>query len=350
MSINIFQPEVMDAVLRVTPPQAAFFRDTFFKTRKLEPNTKVRCDFYKGTRRTAPFVSEKAPARVTEKIGYYTEEYETPLVRVKDVTDIEDLMKRLPGELVQSGYSPDTRAVELLTNVMQDFESQIARREEVMCAQAMLTGKIPVVGENVNYEVDFGFTNKSTLSQLWDASNATADPLADLKAMAVQCMKKGYRKPNLCIMERSAFDAFSKRCIALGSLDQKHFLDLSLEPSARGENLTYCGRLRDPDLEIYIYDEWYLDDWSGAAREEKPVMPKGYILLASSNAAFSMYYGVMVFAEENTRTFRSVIGTRAADSWVQKEPAQRFITLSSRPLPVPHEVDSWYVAQVSATV
>jgi len=34
---------------------------------------------------------------------------------------------------------------------------------------------------------------------------------------------------------------------------------------------------------------------------------------------------------------------------VQKEPAVRFLTLNSRPLPVPHEVDSWFVATVSAT-
>ena len=95
------------------------------------------------------------------------------------------------------------------------------------------------MGENVNYEVDFGFTNKSTLSQLWDASNATADPLADLKAMAVQCMKKGYRKPNLCIMERSAFDAFSKRCIALGSLDQK----MCIRDSPYREGVSLCAKI-----------------------------------------------------------------------------------------------------------
>lgn len=353
MPIDVFRPETMDAIVRVMPPQTRFFKNTFFGLDKPEPTIDIRADFYKGKRRVAPFVSEKGIAKVAAKNGYVSDKFTTPLVKVKDTTDIEDLMKRLPGELLMnSGFSPDERAVQLLATTLDDFNEQIARREEVMCAQAMLNGVINVIGEDVNYIIDFGFTNKTTLTStaMWDNASSVADPVADLKAWSVTCMKNGYRKPNICVMERSAYDAFINRCKALGYFDQRNFLDINIEPSMRSENVTYCGRMRDPDLEIYIYDEWYLDDWTTPGTiAEKALMPKGKVLLASTNAKFSMYYGVMTFTDPATNAFRSIMGTRAADSWVQKEPAQRFLTLNSRPLPVPHEVDSWFVATVSAT-
>ncbi len=353
MAIDIFTPEVMDAVVRVMPPQPAFFKNTFFKgAPKTEPTIDVRVDFFKGKRRVAPFVSDKAKAKVSEKIGYASDKFTTPLVKVKDTTGIEDIMKRLPGELLQSGLNPDERAVQLLAQTLADFDEQITRREEVMIAQALFTGKIPVVGEGVNYEIDFNFTNTETLTgtALWDNASSVADPIADLKAWSVTCMQNGYRKPNICVMDRSAYAAFIDRCKALGYFNQWNFLDLNIQPSVANDNVTFCGRLRDPNLEIYIYDEWYLDDWTTPGTViEKPMVPKGKILLASTNAKTSLYYGILTFADENAKTLRSVMATRAADSWIEKEPPSRFITLNSRPLPVIHEVDSWFVATVSAT-
>lgn len=349
--IDIFTPEVMDAVVRVTPPQQAFLKNTFFRVAKPEPTEKIRADFYKGKRRVAPFVSPKNAAKASEKIGYVSDEFITPLVKVKDITTIEDVMKRLPGELLMnSGMNPDDRAIQLLTNTMMDFDEQITRREEVMCKQILFDGKIVVIGEGVNYEIDLGFTNSTVLSgtSMWDDVASIADPIEQLKAWSTICIQKGYRKPNICIMERSAYAAFISRCKALGYFNQFNFLDVNIEPSMVNENVTYCGRLRDPNLEIYIYDEFYLDDWSVEWKvNEVPMVPKGKILLASTNMKTSLYYGVMTFADEVTKTLRSVIGTRAADSWVQKEPAARFLTLNSRPLPIAHEIDSWYVAQVS---
>ena len=353
MPIDLFTPATMDAVVHVMPTNEGFFKKTFFNVDKPEPTEKVLVDVYKGKRRVAPFYSGKGVAPLSEKIGYATNEFQTPLTGAKDVTNIEDIMRRLPGELLMnSGTSPDERAVQLLAQTLNDFNAQIARREEVMCVQALMEGKESVIGEDVNYEIDFGLssTHKVTLSTLWDASSTTADPIADLKTLSVLNMKDGYRKPNICIMSRDSYAAFISRCKALNYFNQWNFLDLSIEPTAKGENVTYCGRLRDPDLEIYIYDEWYLDDWTAPGTiTEKPMIPKGKILLASTNARYSTYYGVLTFTDPVTNAFRSVIGTRGADSWIQKEPAQRFLKLCARPLPVPNEIDSWCVATVSAT-
>lgn len=352
--MDLFTPETMDGVVRVMPTVHTFFRDTFFRTTKPEYTEKVRVDFVKGTRKIAPFVNLKDKAKVIEKRGYITDEFTTPVIKIKDVTNIEDMLNRLPGELLQnSGITPYDRGVQLMSEQLATFEDMIVRREEWMCVQAMMTGKIPVIGEGVNYEIDFGFTNKSTVSTLWDATTGTPTPHADLQAAVLACKKNGYRTPDICIMERSAYNAFIKACKGDDYFkEHKDIFDImTIRPERRTDAVTYVGRLRDPDLDVYVYDEWFIDDWTDPdAPVEKSLMPKGKILLASTGARYSRYYGLMMFTDPNTGNFRQVVGTRAADSWISKEPDARFLTLNSRPLPVPHEVDSWYVLTVSATV
>lgn len=352
MSIDIFTPETMDRVVRSMPQRGSFFKDTFFRVEKPEFNETIRVDFYKGKRRLAPFVNLKDKAKVIEKAGYSTDTFTTPMIAMKDVTTIEDMVKRLPGELLQnSGITPLQRGIQLMAQQLADFDDMISRREEWMCAQAMLTGKIPVIGENVNYEIDFGFTNKATVSQQWDTS-ANPTVYKDLQAAALACMQNGYRKPDICIMERSAYQAFLRATKLDEEFKQQSELYniVQVKPRYINENLTYVGRIKDPDLEVYVYDEWFIDDWTDPSNPtEKQMMPKGTILLASTRAQFSMYYGLMSFTDPNTNNFRQVVGKRGADTWVQKEPDARFMKLASRPLPVPHEVDSWYVLEVSAT-
>lgn len=351
--MDLFTPEIMDGVIKAMPPVHTFFKDTFFNVVKPEYAEKVRVEFVKGSRKVAPFVNLKDKAKVIKKLGYSSETFETPVIRVKDVTTIEDMLKRLPGELLQnSGITPLDRGIQLMAEQLSSFEEMISRREEWMCVKAMMDGVIPVVGEGVNYEIDFGFTNKSAVSVLWDSTTGTPTPYKDLQAAVLQCKMKGYRTPNICIMERSAYNAFIEACKKDEYFkNQKEIFDvITVRPERRNDAVTFVGRLRDPDLDIYVYDEWYVDDWTDPENPvEKSLMPKGKILLASTTARTSLYYGLQVFTDPQTGNFRQVIGTRAADSWVQKDPDARFLTLNARPLPVPHEVDSWYVMTVSTT-
>ena len=352
--MELFTPEIMDGVIKAMPPVNTFFKDTFFNVAKPEYAEKVRVEFQKGSRKIAPFVNLKDKAKVIKKLGYVSDEFETPVIRVKDVTTIEDMLKRLPGELLQnSGITPLDRGIQLMAEQLASFEEMITRREEWMCVRAMMDGVIHVIGDGVNYDIDFGFTNKSTVSTLWDSKDGTPTPHADLQAAVLACKQKGYRTPNICIMERSAYNAFIEACKKDDYFkNQKDIFDvMTVRPERRDDAVTFVGRLRDPDLDIYVYDEWFVDDWTDPENPvEASLMPKGKILLASTSAKYSLYYGLQMFTDPATGNFRQVIGTRAADSWVQKDPDARFLTLGARPLPVPHEVDSWYVMTVSTTV
>ena len=345
MPIDIFSTEIMHGVVERLPNQSAFFKRTFFGNDKPEIGTKIRVEFKKGARKVAPFVTVKDKAGIVQKRGFSTEDFETPLVKMKDVTTVEDLLTRRAGELIHAGIKPEQRAIEQLTETMVDFDEYITRREELMCVQALFDGKLEIKGENVDYDIDFGFSNKIVLTEKWDVSTK-ADPLKDLSDMVLACRKNGLVNPNVVVMERSAFYAFQKRCMELGYFDQRNFLNVEIAPSIKDEGVVYMGTLRDPKLEIYVYDEWYIDPIDD---EQKSMLPKGKILVASTKMKTTMFYGENTVMDDETKKFKTVVGRRCSKTWVENDPDARFVQLQSRPLPVPHEVDSWCVATVSAT-
>lgn len=350
MPISIYDPRVMDQVVRLLPATGGFFRDTFFKRRLPVKGEKIDVDFYKGKRRISPFVNPKSAAKTVEKIGYKTNTFTTPLLKPKDVTTIEDISVRVAGESVYGGLTAEERALMLLTNSFQEFNDMNIRREEWMASRAMLTGKIPVIGEGVNYEIDFGFTNKAVLSgaDLW--SSDTSDPLADIDEWVLTCQKNGYHTPNVCLMSQDAYNAFMKRIVALKYTDQlsQNLNVLQLNPMQLSENVIYGGKIIKYNIDIYIYNEWFIDDWTDPSNPvESPIVPAGTVMLASTNAKTTIYYGEITLTDSNTASgFRSVISDRAAQTWIEEDPAARYLALHSRPLPCPQEVDSWYVATI----
>lgn len=100
-------------------------------------------------------------------------------------------------------------------------------------------------------------------------------------------------------------------------------------------------------MDIYTYNEWYLDNWTNKEEpEDKPLLPANIVVLLSTEANYSMYYGAVGVTDEAGKTIEVVEGSRIPEQWVERRPPRRFLQLNSAPLCVPHEVDSWYVATV----
>ncbi|MDF9845583.1 hypothetical protein M2105_006659, partial [Paenibacillus sp. PastF-1] len=57
-------------------------------------------------------------------------------------------------------------------------------------------------------------------------------------------------------------------------------------------------------------------------------------------------YGANVIMDPKTEQFTKVTGQITPQSWVTVEPAQRWLQMLSRPLPVPANVAGWAVAKV----
>ena len=345
-----YEPRTMGKIIERMPPLHTFLKTTFFNRTQTFVTKSVDVDFKKGNRALAPFVHPKIGGKTIPNSGYQVKQYTPPMIAPDKITTADDLTSRMAGENIYSGMSPADRAVRKLAEDFAELNEMITRREEWMAAQAIFTGKIPIVGEALNEEIDFSFTNKETLAAAKKWSAATADPLGDLKRWRKQVQMTGFVNCNICIMADDVATAFINNEKVKSLLDIKAYDLAVIKPKELPNGVTYVGSISGMGLDIYTYNEWYLDDWTDpAAPVQKPLVPDGTIALLSTAAAYSMYYGAVTLLDGRggaAESFITVEGSRVPDTWTKRNPARRFLQLNSNPLPVPHEVDSWFVAVV----
>ena len=350
MPISIYEPRTMAKLVERMPRVTTFIRDTFFRNVETFDTQKVDVDFKKGNRALAPFVHKKIGGVTIENEGYETHTYEPPLVAPNKITTVDDILKRTPGESLYNGKTPNQRAVEKLQKDFTELDEMITRREEWMCCQALFTGKIPVLdknGKEIQAEIDFNFTNKVTLKsgEKWNAS--TGGKIKQLKAWRKQVEKTGFVKCDICIMGDDALEAFLADEEVLKILDTERYDLAVIAPKELPSGAFYVGTLKGENLDIYGYNGWYLDNWTDKTKpENKPLVPANIVAMLSSEAVYSMYYGAVAIVDENGKTIEVVEGSRVPEQWVERRPARRFVQLDSAPLCVPHEVDSWLIAEV----
>ena len=349
MAISIYDPRTMGKLVERMPKVHTFVRDTFFRNRETFDTQKIDVDFKKGNRALAPFVHKKKGGATIDNEGFQTNTYEPPLVAPNKITTIDDILKRTPGESLYNGKSPNQRAVEIQRD-FTELDEMITRREEWMCCQSLFRGKILILDKNgkaIQEEIDFQFTNKETLKTADSWKTKKGGKIAQLKAWRKQVQKKGFVNCNICLMGSDALEAFLSDEEVQKMLDVRRFEVAVIAPKELPNGATYIGTIHEIGMDIYTYNEWYLDNWTNAEKpEDKPLLPDNIVALLSTEANYSMYYGAVGIVDEAGKTIAVVEGSRIPEQWVERRPARRFLQLSSAPIPVPHEVDSWFIATV----
>ena len=345
---SIYTPRTLKKIVERMPPVHTFFRDTFFKTRETFNTKSVDVDFRKGNRALAPFVHPKVGGKTIQNSGYQTKSYTPVLLAPNKVTTVDDLLERTAGENPYSGRKPAERAVEKLAEDLRELKEMIVRREEQMAAAAIFTGQIPIIGDGIDEVIDFGFTNMETIvtaTMKW--SDASSDPMEDIERWHEKVQKDGFVNCNICVMARNVVNAFIRHPKVKEALDVRAYDLAVIKPRELPNGVTYIGTIKKLGLDIYQYNEWYLDDWTNpAAPEEKPLVPEGTLALLSTEADYSIYYGAINMIPEEGKGFATVEGDMVPQTWVERRPDRRFLQINSKPLTVPHEVNSWFVAHV----
>lgn len=340
----VFDPRTMLEAVRIMKPKTTFFRTFFMRNVRPSDQKTVQVDVKRGGAVLAPIVNEIIGGKPTTLGGYKSNVLKTPLVAPDKVITSDDLSVRLPGENPYAALTTQDRDAALLAESLEELDGEITRREEWMCAQALLNGKIDYKSKDAEYKVDFQFQNLITLTgtDLW--SNSGSDPISMIESWQDDyILKYGYQKGDILIGSVDAINAFwnHPKIQALLKNFQGNFV--SVAPKIIAPGITYVGTINYLGIDVYKYAETYLDDVDNAV---KPYIPSGHVILLSSGANYEMGYGSVDIADENSETIRSIVGARVPDSWVEKRPTRRMVNLSSRPLPIPREVDSWVSAQV----
>lgn len=344
ITASIYNPRTMGKIVSRIPPVRTFLRDTFFKNRQTFSTESIEVDFKKGNRALAPFVHPKVGGQTILNSGYQTKSYTPPLVAPNKITTVDNLLKRLPGENPYSGVTSAERAVQKMSDDFRELDEMSVRREEWMASEAIFKGQIPIIGRGINEVIDFSFTNKETVAKKW--SSDTSDPLSDLERWRTLVQKDGFVNCNICIMANDVSSAFVNHAKVQKALDVKAYDLAVIKPRELPNGVTYIGSINKLGLDIYEYNEWYLDNWSDPnAPVQKSLVPSGTVAILSTAAEYSFYYGAITVLDDNG-SFITVEGCRVPETWVERRPSRRFLQLSTKPLPVPHEVNSWFVAKV----
>ncbi|MBE6901405.1 MAG: major capsid protein [Ruminococcaceae bacterium] len=345
MAYDIYTTRHLAGIIKRTAPVTTFLRDTFFRNVKTFDTEKVLFDVVMGGREVAPFVHPVKGGKVISNQGYETKEYTAPLVSPEMATTADELMKRAPGEDLDSELTPTQRGMGQLGEDLSKMDDSITRREEVMCAELLFSGGITVKGEGIDEYIDFGFSNFETLDTKW--SDPASDPFADIQRWYDEISKNGLVKADIMIMSQDVANAFINNPNVKEQLDVKNMDIATIAPKALKNGARYIGTYPMLGISFYSYSEYYMDDWTDPANPTlKPYVPDGTVALLSTQANFSRLYGAVTYFDPKTEKPVTYKGKRVPESFLSSNHRTRTLRLSARPLMVAHELMSWYVGTV----
>jgi hypothetical protein len=346
MALDPYSPKTMRGVIKRTLPLRTFWKTRFFAGSITFPTETVSFEFQEGKRRLAPYVNPRTGSESIERDGYDIKTYRPPLVAPERSITNDTLAQKLIGEAIyNSGMTPDDRAVKIAAQDILDLQDAIYRREEHMCARVKQDGALVIKGKGVSHTVDYGFENiiETAVSDKWTPA---FDILGQLGTLAEELQKFGVN-PDMLILGSAAAKALMSNEKILKLLDIKRVEIGEINPAQLEGGVRYIGRVVTPEvsLDLYSYAEWYPDDTDPDADgtpKLKPLLDPETVIMQSSQERNSMLYGLITLVD-NQGNFVSHMEEYVPNYWFTQKPPQRFVSISSRPLPMPHDLKSWLV-------
>jgi hypothetical protein len=379
MSIDLYNVRsMMQALLQAKPPRT-FLRSKMIRRDEFSDREQIDVDTKTGVRRLAPFVNPSVGVGKTmDRVGFDTQTVTPPMVSLKRPLTPTDLQKRLPGENIYAQQTADERASILLGQDLAELDEDITRTEEWECAQAAfntgtVNGATGSIIECKGDDVDetFFFPRDASLVAAAPAGSApnglgTASPTstqltstrcwdqsgADIPVQIRQIRRRVAQLTGIsidyAICGADAGDALLKApsLSGLTGLLNTRRLDLGLiKPEDMGDGVTYLGTFNGTNTDVFAYDEFYIDPTDG---KEKPIVPVKSVLFGSSRSYTVMRYGAVAVTSgvDQQAQLSLIAARRVPQSWIEKEPAVRFLKLSARPLVVPVQNNAYAVIQV----
>lgn len=330
--------EMIEAI-EINPPVRNFLTRTFFPRERTHRTEKVEVDIKKGKRIMAPFVSPRIGGKVITRQGFKTMEFSTPRIAPERVLTTDDISKRGLGENIYSKKTPSEREDDMLADDYRELDESIQRRTEWMCRQILFEGKLDVVDTEagVDFQVDYGFGNIFVLTADKYWSLAAVDPMPMLRARRRQIIKDTGRAPNVMVFAADLIEAFTENPHIKEAMNILHMQNIEIKPRIVDDALTYYGKIAELGLEIYSYEEFFLNDEG----KEEGIIPAGACIMAHAEGEGGIEYGLITQLED--KKFQSYEAKQVPKIYCNENSDVKMFRLTSRPLPRPDDVQSWCV-------
>jgi len=330
--MDIFSTHVLTKIVERLDRPGSFLLDTFFGQEQTEESEEIHFDIDQSKPRITPFVSPLVAGKVVDDEGYSTKSFKPAYVKDKRRFDANTPLKRSIGEKIGGGLSPGQRLEANLNRTLAKQLENLTRREEVMAAEALRTGKITVSGEDYPTSVvDFGRDPELTIvltgTAKWDQKGVS--PLNNLEDWVAKVQEKSGAVARTVVMDALAWRVFKSSPVVEKLLDIRRLRDnpgLSLGPIAFGggnDLARYAGSIGD--LDFWIYNDRYVDEDD----KVRKLLPDYTVLIGSAVQL------------EGTRCYGVIRDEKAAykaqrffsKSWLEEDPAVRWLLMQSAPPP-----------------
>ncbi|MAY98917.1 MAG: capsid protein [Micavibrio sp.] len=345
MSVDIFSTHVLTKVVERLDRPSSFLLDVFFGQEQTEDSEEIHFDIDKSKPRLTPFVSPLVAGKVVDDEGYITKSFKPAYAKDKRRFDPSRPLKRSIGEKIGGTLSPQQRLEANLNRTLTKQLENLTRREEVMAAEALRTGKITVAGEDyptvvVDFQRDPELTIALAGSSRWGETGVNA--LNNLEDWVAKVQEKSGAVARTVVMDALAWRVFKADTSVEKLLDIRRLRDnagINLGPIAFGQGnelARYVGSIGD--LDFWVYNDRYVDE----SDQVQKLLPDYTVLIGStSQLEGTRCYGVIQDEKAAYRAQRFF-----SKSWLEEDPAVRWLLLQSAPLLVPYRPNASFCATV----
>ncbi|MGL6131697.1 MAG: major capsid protein [Fusobacteriaceae bacterium] len=345
--ILTFDRRVLNGFYKQEKPASTFLRRIFFPVTNMLDTPKVEKHFKKGKRRVAPFVSPKVGGKIYTNDGFDIHQQAIPTVGVCVKLSAED--EAFTIGLGQNPYAANPYAK--VAEYLKDQSDMITRKEQIIIADLLTKGKFTVQevgtdGSNAGtaYEVDFKMTNlfKAGEGEFADTkvwTDSTSNPIADLKKMRLAIWKNAGINPRNVVLSPDMATAFINHAKVKPYLDIKRIESGLIKPEVLEPGVLYLGYINELGMDIYEYQDWYLDETTGT---DKEILPEGSVIMGTTGNEM-LYGAVAIYDRKSDGTLGEPTvykAERVADSWREGNKVRNLETMA-KPLPYPTDIDGF---------
>ncbi len=329
--MDIFSTHLLVKVVENLKTPPSFLLDMFFSQEQRSETEEIYFDIQESKPRISPFVSPLMPGKVIEQEGYSTKSFKPAYVKDKRRFTPNMPFKRIAGERIGGELTPAQRLEKSVANTLANQLDCLTRREEVMAAEVLRTGKITVEGDGypavtVDFGRDASFTKVLTGNNTWD--NDSVNILDNLEDWAGNVQTKSGVVANTVILDPLAWKLFRVNPFVQKYLDYRRGTNntINVDPIILGnEKARFVGNIGD--FQVWVYNDIYIEN-----NTEKKILPDNTVILGSQSGTEGVRcYGAIKDEQANFQSTRYF-----AKSWLENDPAIRWMLLQSAPLVVPY--------------
>ena len=350
MALDIFSTHTMLAAVQEINPLHTFLRDRYFPTNNstdLFATEDVLVEYRDGSKKLAPFVSPRKGGVTVLRKGSHVERYTPPYIAPKRPLTADDLKKRGFGEALFSNLTPAQRQGALMMKDFEEMDTMIARREEAMAAETLLTNGCIMkhisddVAEGEEQSIQFyeGAQNPAQFTPETDWSDADADIIGDIAAVCETLAAKGLGSSDLIVSPDVGTAILSNEAI-LKLLDNRNINIGGVDPAQLPNGVTKIARLncKGHVVDVLQYSETYTNDEG----KDVPYITNGKAIVTAPGCGRTLY-GSVTQVEQADGEFHTYTAKRVPKYYSDAKGNTRELYLTSCPLCIPNNKNAWYV-------